>query len=91
MPNATRSQPPKIVDEVRNMARLHHQSIHIEHSYLEWIRRFARFQPLLQAASQRIQIHLLSSVALHLLSELFPKVQCMARLKIALGVSTPNW
>jgi hypothetical protein len=73
------------------MARLHHQSIHIEHSYLEWIRPFARFQPPLKAASRRIQIHLLSSVALHPLSELFLKLLCTARLKIALGASTAMW
>jgi integrase len=43
MPNATRSQPPKPLDQVRKALRLHHYSIHTEHSYLEWIRRFARF------------------------------------------------
>ena len=43
MPNATRSQPPKLPDEARKVLRLHHYSIHTERSYLEWIRRFARF------------------------------------------------
>ena len=27
MPNATRSQPPKLLDEVRKVLRLHHYSI----------------------------------------------------------------
>ena len=43
MPNATRSQPPKLLDEVRKVLRLHHYSIHTERSSVEWIRRFARF------------------------------------------------
>src|SRR5712692_1281305 len=43
MPNATRSQPPKLLEEVRTVLRLHHYSIHTERSYVEWIRRFARF------------------------------------------------
>src|SRR5919109_1277609 len=43
MPDATRSQPPKLLDEVRKVLRLHHYSIHTERSYVEWIIRFARF------------------------------------------------
>src|SRR6266571_2034675 len=43
MPNATRSQPPTLLEEVRTVLRLHHYSIHTERSYVEWIRRFARF------------------------------------------------
>ena len=43
MPNATRSQPPKLLDDVRKVLRLHHYSIHTERSYVEWIIRFARF------------------------------------------------
>jgi integron integrase len=43
MPNATRSQPPKLLDEVRKVLRLHHYSIHTERSYVEWIIRFTRF------------------------------------------------
>jgi site-specific recombinase XerD len=43
MPNATRSQPPKLLDEVRKVLRLHHYSIHTERSYVEWIVRFVRF------------------------------------------------
>ena len=43
MPDTTRSQPPKLLDEVRNVLRLHHYSIHTERSYVEWIVRFVRF------------------------------------------------
>ena len=43
MPHATRSQPPKLLDDVRKVLRLHHYSIHTERSYVEWIIRFARF------------------------------------------------
>jgi integron integrase len=43
MLDATRSQPPKLLDEVRRVLRLHHYSIHTERSYVEWIVRFVRF------------------------------------------------
>ena len=43
MPDARRSQPPKLLDEVRQVLRLHPYSIHTERSYVEWIKRFARF------------------------------------------------
>jgi integron integrase len=43
MPDASKSQPPKLLDEVRQVLRLHHYSIHTERSYVEWIKRFARF------------------------------------------------
>jgi integron integrase len=43
MSDTTRSQQPKLLDEVRNVLRLHHYSIHTERSYVEWIVRFVRF------------------------------------------------
>ena len=43
MPDATRSQPPKLLEDVRTVLRLHHYSIHTERSYVEWIVRFIRF------------------------------------------------
>jgi site-specific recombinase XerD len=46
MSDATRSQQPKLLDEVRNVLRLHHYSIHTERSYVEWIARFVRFHSL---------------------------------------------
>jgi integron integrase len=43
MPDATRSQQPKLLDDVRQVLRLHHYSIHTERGYVEWIVRFVRF------------------------------------------------
>lgn len=43
MPDTARSQQPKLLDEVRNVLRLHHYSIHTERSYVDWIVRFIRF------------------------------------------------
>jgi len=36
-------QHPKLLDQVRQVLRLHHYSIHTERSYLDWIVRFIRF------------------------------------------------
>jgi hypothetical protein len=43
MPDATRSQPPKLLDAVRRVRRLHHYSLHTERSSVEGIVRFVRF------------------------------------------------
>src|ERR671919_2266589 len=44
MPDATtRSQQPRLLDDVRRVLRLHHYSMHTERSYVEWIVRFVRF------------------------------------------------
>jgi hypothetical protein len=43
MPASTRNPPPKLLDEVRQVLRLHHYSIHTERSYVEWIVRCVRF------------------------------------------------
>jgi len=43
MPGSTRTQPPKLLDAVRQVLRLHHYSIHTERSYMEWIVRLVRF------------------------------------------------
>jgi len=43
MPDSTRYPPPKLLDEVRKVLRLHHYSIHTERSSVEWIVRFVRF------------------------------------------------
>jgi len=37
MPDTTRSQQPKLLDEVRQVLRLHHYSIHTERSYVDLI------------------------------------------------------
>ncbi len=36
----------KIMDEVRDIMRLHHYSIHTERSYCDWIKRFIRFHKM---------------------------------------------
>jgi hypothetical protein len=43
MPDPTRSQPPKLLQEIRAMLRLHHYSIHTERAYVGWVVRFIRF------------------------------------------------
>jgi integron integrase len=43
MPASTRNPSPKLLDDVRQVLRLHHDSIHTERSYVEWIVRFVRF------------------------------------------------
>ena len=34
---------PKILDEVRDVMRLHHYSIHTERTYCEWIKKYVHF------------------------------------------------
>lgn len=46
MLDATRSQQPKLLNEVHDVLRLHHYSIHTERSYVEWIVRFVRFHAM---------------------------------------------
>jgi hypothetical protein len=43
MPHTARSQPPKLLDEARQVLRLHHYSIHTERSSVAWIVRFVHF------------------------------------------------
>ena len=43
MPDSTKSQQPKLLDQVRQVLRLHHYSIHTERFFVDWIVRFVRF------------------------------------------------
>lgn len=43
MPASTSRQQPKLLDEVRQVLRLHHYSIHTGRSYVDWTVRFVRF------------------------------------------------
>jgi integron integrase len=43
MPGPTSHQQPKLLDQVRQVLRLHHYSLHTERAYLEWIVRYVRF------------------------------------------------
>ena len=36
-------QSPKLLDQVREVLRLHHYSIHTERSYVDWIKRYVQF------------------------------------------------
>jgi integron integrase len=38
--------PPKLLDDVRTVLRLHHYSLHTERAYIEWIVRFVRFHAM---------------------------------------------
>jgi len=42
----TKSQGPKLLDEIRAFLRLHHYSIHTERAYLDWVIRFVRFHKM---------------------------------------------
>ena len=46
MPDSTKSQQPNLLDQVRQVLRLHHYSIHTERSYVDWIVRFVRFHSM---------------------------------------------
>src|SRR5215471_4360268 len=46
MPDTITSQQSKLLDEVRNVLRLHHYSIHTERSYVDWIIHFVRFHDM---------------------------------------------
>ena len=37
---------PKLLDQIRNVLRLHHYSIHTERAYLDWIRRYVHFHQM---------------------------------------------
>ncbi len=39
----SQAQSPMLLDQVRNVMRVHHYSIHTERSYLDWIKRYIKF------------------------------------------------
>src|SRR6266581_1607983 len=43
MPVESQAPSPMLLDQVRNVMRLHHYSIHTERSYLDWIKRYIKF------------------------------------------------
>ena len=47
----TRSQPPKLLQEIRTVLRLHHYAIHTERAYVEWVIRFIRFHRMQSRAA----------------------------------------
>jgi hypothetical protein len=46
MPASTKSQQPRLLDQVRQVLRLQHYSIHTERSYVDWIVRYVRFHSM---------------------------------------------
>ncbi|MBM4341545.1 MAG: hypothetical protein FJ110_18620 [Deltaproteobacteria bacterium] len=52
MPDLTKSQQPKLLDQVRQVLRLHRYSIHTERSYMDWIVRFIRFHNMRSRTSK---------------------------------------
>jgi len=42
----TQGQNPRILDQVWQVMRLHHYSLHTERSYLDWIKRFIQFHQM---------------------------------------------
>ena len=49
MPAPAQSQQPRLLDEVRQVLRLHQYSIHTERSYADWIVRFVQHRVRLTA------------------------------------------
>lgn len=47
---------PKLLDQVRNVLRLHHYSIRTEHSYVDWIKRYIRFHQMTSAAARVTEV-----------------------------------
>lgn len=39
----SRPEQPKLMEQVRDVMRRHHYSIHTERTYREWIRRYVKF------------------------------------------------
>ena len=39
-------EAPKLLNQVRNVLRLHHYSIHTERSYIDWIKRYVHFHQM---------------------------------------------
>jgi integron integrase len=44
--SSEKNKDRKIMDEVRDLMRLHHYSIHTERSYCDWIKRFIQFHKM---------------------------------------------
>ena len=42
MPMESQDKPPRILDQVRTVMRVHHYSIHTERSYIDWIKRYIK-------------------------------------------------
>ena len=68
MPMENQAQSPKILEQVRNVMRVHHYSIHTERSYLDWIKRYIKFHHMrhredLAGAEAKIETFLPASLS----------------------------
>ena len=42
------AKAPRLLDQVHQVMRLHHYSLHTERSYVDWIKRYVRFHQMRQ-------------------------------------------
>jgi hypothetical protein len=42
----SQAKPPKLLNQVRDVLRLHHYSIHTERTYSDWIKRYIKFHQM---------------------------------------------
>ena len=43
---ASQAKTPRLLDQVRQVMRLHHYSVHTERAYLDWTKRYVRFHQM---------------------------------------------
>ena len=39
----SQEKTPRLLDQVRQVMRVHHYSLHTERAYVDWIKRYVRF------------------------------------------------
>ena len=39
----SQEQKPRLLEQIRQVMRLHHYSLHTERSYIDWIKRYIHF------------------------------------------------
>jgi hypothetical protein len=42
----SQGKTPRLLDQVRQVMRLHHDSLHTERAYVDWIKRYVRFHQM---------------------------------------------
>ena len=48
--NVRQNKPPKLLERVRNACRTRHLSLRTEKAYVNWVRRYVRYQTFTQAS-----------------------------------------
>ena len=73
---AEASPSPKLRDQVRQVMRLRHYSIHTERAYLDWIKRYVHFHRMKQGAirvsQEGLRGHPLNIKSCYLVGSAFP-------------------